>query len=126
MTILYNQNNKKDLRKILRKSMPKGEVLVWMKLKNKQTGYKFRRQYGVGKYVMDFYCVELRLGIEVDGATHDDKKNEYDEIRQNYLEVKKIKILRFSSQEVFNDLNGVVTQIYFECQKNTSPSGYRQ
>ena len=128
MTILYNQNNKKELRKILRKSMPKGEVLLWLKLKSKQTGYKFRRQYGVGRYVLDFYCVELRLGIEVDGFTHNysDIVN-YDEEREKYLLSKGIKLVRFYSQDVLDNPDDVATQVYFICKnlndnKITSPS----
>jgi very-short-patch-repair endonuclease len=53
---------------------------LWQKLRRQSLGYKFRRQYGIGKYIIDFYCQELRLAIEVDGITHEDKI-EYEEIR---------------------------------------------
>ena len=51
---------------MLRKSMPEAEVILWSKLSRKQmSGHKFRRQYGVGRYSIDFYCPELKLAIEV-------------------------------------------------------------
>jgi very-short-patch-repair endonuclease len=117
-TIFYNTENRKSLRKKLRKSMPKGEILLWQKLKTKQLGYKFRRQYGVGPFVLDFYCREIRLGIEVDGLTHDHTKQVvYDRERQKYLEAKKIKIIRFNSEEIFKDTDNVVERIFLVCQK---------
>jgi very-short-patch-repair endonuclease len=115
-TILYNTEERKNLRKTLRKSMPKGEILLWQKLKNKQLNFKFRRQYSVGNYVIDFYCQGLRLGIEVDGFTHN-QHEEYDKKRQKYLESKKIKIIRFNSEEIFKDTDNVVERIYLVCQE---------
>lgn len=117
MTKLYNQKSQTELRRRLRKTMPKGEIILWSRLKNSKLGHKFRRQYGVGKYVIDFYCRELRLAIEVDGLTHDfDDRVIYDRERQKYIESKSIRIKRFSSQEIFEDIDNVVNQIYFICQ----------
>ncbi|HOY56424.1 MAG TPA: DUF559 domain-containing protein [bacterium] len=115
MTILYNIEIKKYFRKKLRKSMPKGEILLWQKLKNKQIGYKFRRQYSVGSFIIDFYCPDLRLGVEVDGRTHD-RTDDYDMSRQKYLESKKITIVRFNSAEIFDDADGVASRIYYICK----------
>ena len=51
--------------------MPKAEVILWEKLSRKQMhGYKFRRQYGVDQYILDFYCPRLKLAIEIDGDSH--------------------------------------------------------
>jgi very-short-patch-repair endonuclease len=51
--------------------MPPAEVILWQRLRNRQVeGYKFRRQYSIGRFVVDFYCPEKRLAIEVDGESH--------------------------------------------------------
>jgi len=87
MTKLYNQKKQTPLRKILRENMPKAEILLWGKLKNKQLlGFNFRRQFSIGRYVIDFYCPQLRLAIEIDGETHlTDHSRNYDEQRQKSL-----------------------------------------
>ena len=55
------------------------EIFLWSKIKNKQLGYKFRRQYSVGPFILDFYCPTLRLAIELDGSQHLEPENvEYD------------------------------------------------
>jgi very-short-patch-repair endonuclease len=71
MGILFNRFSDNSKRKELRLNMPKAEVVLWSRLKGKQLkGLKFRRQYGVGPYVVDFCCPELKLVIEVDGGSH--------------------------------------------------------
>ena len=71
MTQYFNRPSVKPRRQALRRTMPKAEVLLWMQLKGRQLlGCKFRRQYSVGSYVLDFYCPEIRLAIELDGDSH--------------------------------------------------------
>ena len=71
MTEFYNRETEKDKRRELRNSMPKAEVLLWMRLKGRQLlGCKFRRQYSIGAFVTDFYSPEIKLGIERDGDSH--------------------------------------------------------
>jgi len=71
MTKIYNKIEEKLKRKMLRNNMPRAEVVLWSKLKGRGLGgYKFRRQYSVGKFVIDFYCPKLKLAIEVDGDSH--------------------------------------------------------
>lgn len=102
--------------------MPKGEVILWKKLKGGQMGYKFRRQHSIGGYVVDFYCPELHLAIEVDGRTHDyHDQIIYDKERQKYIEALGIKVLRFYSEEIFKNLNNVIERIYCFC-KTTTPA----
>ena len=73
---------------------------------------KFIRQYGVGKYVVDFYCPALRLVIESDGGQHLDPENlVYDEARTEFLNSLDIKVIRFYDNEVMNNLDGVVESI---------------
>lgn len=71
MTKLYNQKRVKSKRKKLRSNMPLAEKLLWYNLRKKQVNnYKFRRQYSIGKYIVDFYCREAKLALEIDGDSH--------------------------------------------------------
>ena len=98
--------------------MPPSELLLWPRLKNKQlNGLRFRRQYGIDRYVVDFYCPELRLAVEIDGGYHLSlDMKDYDQVRQATIEALGIKFLRFSNQEIKNDLEKVVDNI-----KNSLP-----
>ncbi|MBI5765968.1 DUF559 domain-containing protein, partial [Candidatus Falkowbacteria bacterium] len=89
MTQIFNKNNKKELRKKLRNEMPSAEKVLWQKIRKKQIhNHRFRRQVSIGTFVVDFYCPELNLVIEADGANHffDEKSENYDTSRQKYLE----------------------------------------
>lgn len=75
---IYNRLADTEKRKTLRNNMTKAEAILWRELKKrKMLGFKFRRQFGIGAYVADFYCTELKLVIEIDGVTHctDEEKN---------------------------------------------------
>lgn len=72
MTKIFNRNEELEKRRELRNNSTKAESLLWQQLKGKQVaGFKFRRQYSVGKFVLDFYCAERKLAIELDGSSHD-------------------------------------------------------
>lgn len=109
MTRFYNRPSETTQRQELRKSLPKAEVLLWMVLKGRQLeGLKFRRQYSVGRYVIDFYCAELKFGLEVDGDSHyTPKGKEHDKVRTEYLESFAITIVRVTNPDVYNNLEGV-------------------
>lgn len=118
MNKIFNYKNQKPIRQKLRKSMPKGEIVLWNRLKNNKIGYKFRRQQGINNYVVDIYCSKLKLGIEVDGKTHDyPDQIPYDSKRQKYLESLGINIKHFDSDDIFNDLDYVLEQIKCLCEK---------
>ncbi len=71
MNEFFNRGNETEKRQLLRGSMPDAEVILWSRLKGRQLlGCKFRRQYSVGAYVVDFFSVEIKLAIEVDGDSH--------------------------------------------------------
>jgi very-short-patch-repair endonuclease len=90
--------------------MTKAEFIIWQKLKGKQIeGCKFRSQYSVGKFVVDFYCTELKLAIEIDGDSHfQEGAQEYDRERQAFIESVGIRFLRFTNDEVYKNLEGVL------------------
>jgi very-short-patch-repair endonuclease len=108
---------------MLRRSMSKAEVLLWTHLSRKQmAGYKFRRQYGLDQYVIDFYCPKLKLAIEIDGPSHVEKgAGEYDNTRQSYIEALGIRFLRFRNDKVHEDLEGVLDTIGAKVRELTSP-----
>ena len=102
----------------LRKNSTKSEKILWKELRNRKLGgLKFRRQHPMDGFVLDFYCVEYRLGIELDGKIHE-KQKEYDEWRESVLREKKIRILRFTNEEVETDLNGVLEKLKVEIGRN--------
>ncbi|MBL8651967.1 MAG: DUF559 domain-containing protein [Sphingopyxis sp.] len=92
------------------------EVLLWQILR-KQPGYiKFRRQHPIGPYVLDFYVVELKLGIEIDGASHDmGDRPEHDDTRDRWLESHGITVMRIPAKEVLTDPNAVADSIVRLC-----------
>ena len=117
MTKIFNRNINKPIRQTLRRQLTKGEVILWKRLQYDQLTYRFRRQFGIGKYIVDFYCPKLKLVIEVDGYSHlDEKVFANDQVRQEYLENQNITVLRYNSEEIFNNLEQVLEQIYNICQ----------
>ncbi len=112
-TRLFNKSEETQKRRLLRKNFPKAELLVWLKLKGRQFGgRKFRRQYSVGAYVVDFYCPEAKLVVEIDGDSHfQGNAPEYDTMRQKFLEGLGMKVLRFTNTDVFDSLEQVLLVI---------------
>jgi very-short-patch-repair endonuclease len=101
------------------------EKLLWHHLHNyKMAGYKFRRQQPFGQYVLDFYCPEKRLGIEVDGREHGDPESiRHDQIRDDYLRAQGVRILRFWNFQLRENLEGVLLRIRMELDTSKgSPS----
>lgn len=113
MSILFNQSIRKNLRRKLRNNLTPPEVVLWAHIKNTQlSGLRFRRQYGIGRYVVDFYCPKKRLVIEIDGSYHTRPEvREYDRIRQRFIESFNICVLRFSSGDIFDNIDGVLKRI---------------
>ncbi|MEA5508563.1 endonuclease domain-containing protein [Crocosphaera sp. UHCC 0190] len=113
MTELYNKSCEKDKRRSLRNNMPPAEKLLWARLRGRQVeGAKFRRQYSIGGFVVDFYVPELRLAIEVDGPSHlGAEAQAYDAQRQAFIESFGTRFLRFTNQQVYQELDAVVEAI---------------
>jgi very-short-patch-repair endonuclease len=97
----------------LRRRMTKSERRLWSRLRSRQIlGYRFHRQYVIGRYIVDFYCRPLLLAVEVDGLSHDaPDAAASDAHRQAVLEARGITVLRFPSGEVMNDLDNVLRSI---------------
>ena len=111
MTIIYNKQSVQQFRRSLRDKSTLGEKLLWMCLRRKQIqGQRFLRQFSVEKYVLDFYCPELKLAIEIDGPTHfeSDAAVQYDKFRQKEIESLGIEFLRFTDDDVKENIEGVI------------------
>jgi very-short-patch-repair endonuclease len=97
----------------LRRKLSFPERLLWGRLRNGRCGgVKFRRQQPVGPYVVDFFCADARLVIELDGMSHEGQA-EGDEIRHRYLEAQVFRVLRFSNKTLLKDMKGVVKAIAY-------------
>jgi very-short-patch-repair endonuclease len=110
---IHNRKELLNLRKDLRKKLTPAEATLWSLIKGKQLeGRKFRRQHSVDKYVLDFYCPAEKLAIELDGEPHfSDEGLKRDERRTEFLNAKKIKVLRFENDEIFQSPAGVIAEI---------------
>ena len=99
--------------KKLRKNMTFSEVKLWKELKNGQMmGYDFDRQRPIGNYIVDFYCKDLQLALEVDGITYEEEKSILkDKQRQNELEMFGVSFLRFDALPIVNKVESAVNEI---------------
>jgi very-short-patch-repair endonuclease len=104
--IYYNPTLKERARR-LRIDCTSSENLLWSKIRRRSLGYEFHRQVPIDEYIVDFYCHELRLAIEVDGSSHDNKQ-EYDLRRQWRLESLGVRFIRFEDIDVKRNLNDVL------------------
>ncbi|WP_445263791.1 endonuclease domain-containing protein [Rhodohalobacter sp. 8-1] len=111
MKIYYNPKLIPLARK-LRNNSTLSEILLWEELKNsKMLGYRFLRQKPIGEYIVDFFSNKLRLVIEIDGDSHDEKIFENDMLRQDWLESIGLTVLRFDDLEVKKDMGNVLMAI---------------
>jgi very-short-patch-repair endonuclease len=104
-----------SLARKLRNESTETEIYLWLKLKGKQMyGYDFHRQKPIDNYILDFFCYDLLLGIEVDGYSHEilEVYNK-DRIKEKRMNELGITILRFSDFEVLNDMENVIRAIEF-------------
>jgi very-short-patch-repair endonuclease len=109
-----------------RKKQTKAETALWAILREKKLkGYKFTRQKPIDRFILDFYCSKLLLGIEVDGSSHD-KKREYDEQRTQILNYYDIKILRILNDQIINDLSAVSGKVLEEIKIREEEIGSKE
>jgi very-short-patch-repair endonuclease len=121
--IPYNPKLKEFARQ-LRNDSTKTEIFLWLKLKGKQMyGYDFHRQKPIDNYILDFFCYEILLGIEIDGYSHQFLEvHNKDGIKEKRMNELGITVLRFSDDEVLNEMENVLRAIefyIFEFEKHT-------
>ncbi|WP_414711946.1 endonuclease domain-containing protein [Sphingopyxis sp.] len=92
------------------------EVLLWQIFRRQPGGLKFRRQHPIGRYVLDFHVLELKLAIEIDGIGHEmGDRPERDETRDHWLESQGIRMLRIAAKDVLADPAAVADSIVRIC-----------
>ncbi|WP_439542676.1 endonuclease domain-containing protein [Hyphomicrobium sp.] len=112
----------------LRREQTDAEKKLWSRIRNRQIhGWKFNRQVPAGPYVLDFFCFEASLALEVDGGQHAEEREEHDRIRTTYLEQQGFEqqgftVLRFWNGDVLNNMDGVLEHIYLTLGQRPAPS----
>ena len=102
----------------LRSEMSLPEVVLWRELRKRPAGFKFRRQQPAGVYVLDFYCVAVRLAIEIDGYAHDNEAAaKRDARRSDYLRSQHVATLRVPAKVVLEELDVAVVRIVEVCRR---------
>ena len=118
---LYTRKEKLPERKHLRNNSTAAESTLWKALRCRQIdGLKFRRQHSIGAYIMDFYCPEIKLCIELDGNVHDDYLQHHsDIIRTKFINEQGITIFRFSNECVYHNADQIIEAIrnFNQCPK---------
>ena len=110
---LHSRPGLKKLRRKLRCQQTPTERILWQRLRNRQlSGRKFKRQYSMGPYIVDFYCPAETLAIELDGEPHNaPNRQDYDAARESYLQAQGIRIVRFENGEILERLPLVLEAI---------------
>jgi len=92
--------------------MTYGEIALWREINKKKLGVRFSRQVPIDQYIVDFYCKDLKLAIEVDGSIHlEESQIKRDKIRQKRLESLGVKVIRFEDFDVKNNLSFVLEEL---------------
>jgi leucyl-tRNA synthetase len=109
-----------DRARELRQKMTHAESILWQALRRKPWGIKFRRQHPIGGFILDFYCSQANLGIEIDGGYHDEAEQMVnDAFRSEALLDRDIDVVRFTNDEVLADLPSVLEAIRREVAERT-------
>ena len=109
----------------LRKNQTPTEWAVWNNLRDKKTGVKFRRQVPIGKYIVDFFSLEIGLVIEIDGSQHYEEKNiSYDNRRTAFFKRYRIRIIRFNNHDVATNLDGIIEAVIKKVNELKNEPGF--
>lgn len=100
----------------LRNNSTLSEILLWKEIKGKSLGYEFHRQVPIDNYIVDFFCHELLLAIEIDGSSHD-YKYVFDKIRQGKLEKLGLVFVRFDNLEIKKDMFNVLLELQYKIEE---------
>jgi len=116
-----------NLAKKLRNNLTLGEIALWREIKGKKMGVRFSRQIPIDRYILDFYCKDLQLAIEVDGSIHfEEGHEEKDNQRQTRLASLGVTVIRFSDTDVKNNLSYILAELKVQIEslkpKTPTPS----
>ena len=106
----------------LRRTMSPPEVMLWQRLRLRPGGFKFRRQHPAGDFILDFFCSEARLAIEVDGMSHEmANRPQSDDMRDSWLRLRNVQTLRIPASDVARSPNQVIEWIVNKCEERVGP-----
>lgn len=113
---VFLRRDRKDLRRKNRNDMPEAEKIMWNYLRNRRlNGWKFRRQHSIGPYIVDFFCPDAKLVIEIDGDSHfGPEAEQYDAVREAHIQKQSIRVVRFTNTEIFNNIDEVIASLVFK------------
>jgi len=125
--LIHNLASSNGRRKELRGNLTPAEAFLWKHLKNSQlNGKKFRRQHSIGPYIVDFFCPECRLAVELDGAGHMTEIGaDLDTERSEFLKRFNVTVIRFENKRVFENVEAVLEEIRSNLKRlslGTTPS----
>jgi very-short-patch-repair endonuclease len=107
----------------LRRQETNAEQRLWKELRNRQLdGWKFKRQVPHGRYVLDFFCMDASLIVEVDGYQHFEERAAHDVERTRYLEAEALRVLRLGNSDVLDNIDGSLEAIYLALGHGPAPS----
>lgn len=114
MKFLYNNKIFYDRRQELRRNQTEAEKIIWQNIRNRKINVlKFYRQFSIGPYILDFYCPQIKLAIEIDGNSHGTADAViYDKERTKFLESINIKVVRFKNEEVVKNIDNVIKKVH--------------
>jgi very-short-patch-repair endonuclease len=117
-TKIHTLSVMKERRRKLRNDATEAEKILWYRIRNNLLEYKFRRQHSIGKYIVDFYCAELKLVVEIDGYIHGEENNiERDRIREDYLVGLGLRIVRYRNEQIIYELDSVMIDLKNICDR---------
>ena len=114
----HNLKYFRQIRKELRKTSTPQEKILWSRLRGKNLAYKFKRQHSIGHFIVDFYCAEKSIIIELDGSQHLNNAA-YDKERTEYFESLNIRVIRFWNNEIDSNIESVILKIKHELSEAT-------
>ena len=115
----------RELSRNNRNNPTEAELKIWNEiLRKKKTGFTFLRQKPINRFILDFYCSELNLAIEIDGNSHN-KKQGYDSERDKFLQQIGITTLRFTNKEIFNNIDGIKNKLKISLVKGRNGEAER-
>ncbi|MBI4410859.1 MAG: endonuclease domain-containing protein [Deltaproteobacteria bacterium] len=120
--IKQGEKRNRDIKRKLRSEMTPAENKLWLHLRARQLEkLKFRRQHGIGPYIVDFYCPAIKLVIEVDGDVHaGEAQIAKDCKRDNYLKSLGLQVIRYRNDDVLNNVEGVMEDLFGRLPSNSS------
>ena len=111
---MFNDKFNKGFRRKLRNELSPVEAILWSRLKGRQLkGHKFRRQHGIGSFVVDFFCPRVKLVIEIDGEEHflTKEREDKDQLRDQFLKARDVTVLHVTGKDVNENIEGVIERI---------------